>query len=115
MWLLVFCFCTPNTLPQARWGLSADDTLQEVGSSTGIRYFNDYEEYLTILETGLRQRKKSIINIIKQWDDKIFPDSESSLVKGKKNVEGSGLKKVMDLLADDSEEEDTQSVTWRKD
>jgi hypothetical protein len=22
-----FCFCTPNTLPQARWGLSADDSL----------------------------------------------------------------------------------------
>jgi hypothetical protein len=59
-----------NTLPQALWGLSADDTLQEVGSSTGIRYFNDYEEYLTFLETGLRQRnlRKSIINIIKGSD-----------------------------------------------
>jgi hypothetical protein len=74
--------------------------------STGIHYFRDFEEYLTILETGLRQKKKSVINIIKQWDDKVFPDSESSLVKGKKNDEGSGLKKVMDLLNADSEEED---------
>ena len=64
------------------------------------------EEYLTILETGLRQKKKSVINIIKQWDEKIFPDSASSLVKGKKSDDGSGLKKAMDLLAADSEEDD---------
>ncbi|KAF8961300.1 hypothetical protein BDZ97DRAFT_1760038 [Flammula alnicola] len=66
----------------ARWALSSDDTFQEVGSTTGIRYFNDLEEYLTILETGLRQKKKSVINIIKQWDEKIFPNSDSSLVTG---------------------------------
>ena len=88
--------------------LSSDDTLQEVGSSTGIRYFNDFEEYLTILETGLWQKKKSIINVIKQWDEKIFPNSDSSLVTGKKIDESGGLKKAMDLLAADSEEEDTQ-------
>jgi hypothetical protein len=35
-----------------------------VGSRTGINYFNDFEEYLTILETGLRRREKSILNII---------------------------------------------------
>ncbi|KAF8149986.1 hypothetical protein B0H34DRAFT_757228 [Crassisporium funariophilum] len=90
----------------ARWALSADESLQEVGSSTGIRYFSDYQEYLTILVTGLRQKKKSIINIIKHWDEKIFPDSESSLVRGKQSDESSGLKKAMDLLAADSEEED---------
>ena len=93
---------------QARWALSSDDTLQEVGSSTGIRYFNDFEEYLTILDTGLQQKKKSVINIIKQWDEKIFPNSDSSLVKGKKSDECSGLKKAMDLLAADSEEEEDQ-------
>jgi hypothetical protein len=97
-----------NTYPQARWALSSDDTLQEVGSSTGIRYFNDFEEYLTILETGLRQKKKSIVNVIKQWDEKIFPNSDSSLVTGKKNHESSGLKKAMELLAADSEEDDEQ-------
>ena len=79
-----------------------------VGSTTGIRYFNDFEEYLTILETGLRQKKKSVTNIIKQWDEKIFPNSDSSLVTGKKIDKSSGLKKAMDLLAADSEEEATQ-------
>jgi hypothetical protein len=62
-----------------------------------------------ILETGLRQKKKSVINIIKQWDDKIFPESESSLVKGnfkKTGDENSGIKKAMALLAADSEEEE---------
>lgn len=94
------------TLCQARWALSADDTLQEVGSSTGIRYFSDFEEYLMILETGLQQKKKSVINIIRQWDEKIFPDSDSSLVKGNlKNDENSGIKRAMALLAADSEEE----------
>ena len=93
------------TLSQARWALSSDDTLQEVGSSTGIHYFNDFEDYLTILETGLRQKKKSVINIIKRWDEKIFPDSDSSLVKGnfKKSNESSDVKKAMALLEADSE------------
>ncbi len=90
---------------KARWALSADDTLHEVGSSTGIRYFNDFEEYLTILETGLRQKKKSVLNIIKQWDEKIFPDSSSSLVRTGENPGSIGLKKAMDLLAADSEED----------
>lgn len=95
------------TLFKVRWALSGDETLQEVGSSTGIHYRNDFEEYLTILETGLRQKKKSVINIIKQWDEKIFPETGSSLVKGKSTV-GSGLKKAMDLLEADSEEESNE-------
>ena len=94
---------------KVRWALSSDDTLQELGSSTGIHYFNDFEEYLTILETGLRQKKKSVLNIIKQWDEKIFPDTGSSLVKGGKSPGSSSLKKAMDLLAADSEEEDSQA------
>ena len=62
-----------------------------------------------ILETGLRQKKKSIINVFRQWDDKIFPDTDSSLVRqvlGKKVDKDRGLKKAMDLLAADSEEDD---------
>jgi ABC-type siderophore export system fused ATPase/permease subunit len=64
-----------------------------------------------ILETGLRQKKRSVINIIKQWDERIFPDSDSSLVKDnfKKSDESSGLKKAMALLAADSEEEEVHT------
>ncbi|EDR01377.1 uncharacterized protein LACBIDRAFT_333280 [Laccaria bicolor S238N-H82] len=106
-YLLSSVFLNPK-LMGARWALSSDDALQEVGSNTGIRYFNDFEEYLTILETGLQQRKKSILNIIKQWDEKIFQNSESSLVMGVKNDESCGLKRAMELLAADSEEEEDQ-------
>ena len=73
--------------------LSADDTLQEVGLSTGIRYFDDFEKYLTILETGLRQKKTSVLNIFRQWTEKIFPR------------ESSRLRKAMDLLLADSDDE----------
>jgi len=61
-----------------------------------------------ILETGLRQKKKSIVNVIKQWDAKIFPNSDSSLVKGnfKNSDENSGVKKAMALLEADSEDEE---------
>jgi hypothetical protein len=104
----IFFIVHSNPLSQARWALSGDEILQEVGSSTGICYFNDFEEYLTVLNTGLRQKKKSVINIVKQWDEKIFPDTNSSLVKGKKRDESGDLKKAMDLLAADPEEEDIQ-------
>jgi hypothetical protein len=44
-----------------------------------------------LLETGLRQKKRSIVNVIKQWDTKIFPNSDSSLVKANvKETENSG-------------------------
>lgn len=61
-----------------------------------------------ILETGLCQKKKSIVNVIKQWDAKIFPNLDSSLVKGnfKNSDENSGVKKAMALLEADSEDED---------
>ena len=56
-----------------------------------------------VLETDLCQKKKSIINIIKQWDEKIFPNLDSSLVKGNlnKSNENSSIKKAMDLLVED--------------
>ena len=47
------CFYVINNLSQAHWVLSADDTLQEVGLNTSIHYFNDFQEYLTIIKTGL--------------------------------------------------------------
>ncbi|KAF8911092.1 hypothetical protein CPB84DRAFT_1672272, partial [Gymnopilus junonius] len=92
----------------ARWALSSDDTLQAVGTSTGIHYFEDYEEYLKILETGLRRKKKSTIKIIKEWDSRIFANSDSSLVgkKAKSNADDGGVKRAMDLLEADSEEDE---------
>ena len=90
---------------QARWALSSDPTLQAVGTSTGIHYFDDYEEYLNLLMTGLRRKKKSVINIIREWDLRIFPNTDSSLVVVKaKSSEDNGVKRAMDSLDADSDE-----------
>ena len=73
--------------------LSADDTLQEVGLSTGIHYFDDFEKYSTILETSLQQKKTSIFNIFELWAERIFP------------IESRRLRKAMYFLLADSDDE----------
>jgi len=77
-----------------------------VGSSTGIQYFKDYEEYLTLLEIGLRTRKKTILNIFKEWDAKIFPETDSSLagVEPTKD-DAANLKVLMESLEKDADED----------
>jgi hypothetical protein len=95
---------------QARWALSSDGSLQEVGSSTGIQYFKDYDEYLTVLETGLRRKKKTIVTIFREWDAKIFPETDSSLAGAKPSKDDSAnLKVLMDSVEDDTDEEDNNA------
>ena len=76
-----------------------------MGTNTGINYGKDFEEYLEILMTGLRKKKKSILNVFRQWDRIIFPNSDSSLVRQVQNT-NSGLKMAMDMLEADEVEED---------
>ena len=76
-----------------------------MGSSTGIRYFKDYDEYLTLLETGLRTRNKTIVNIFKEWDTKIFPETDFSLADVESSKDDTAnLKMLMDSLEDDADE-----------
>ena len=49
------------------------------------------------------------MNIIKQWDEKIFPDSNSSLVNGKKG-ESCGSNKVAVDTEEESEEISRQTL-----
>ena len=90
---LYWRFYTTNSLSQACWVLLADDTLQEVGLSTGICYFDNFEKYSTILKTGLQQKKTSIFNIFEQWAERIFP------------IESRRLRKAMYFLLADSDDE----------
>jgi hypothetical protein len=58
---------------------------------------------------GLRRKKKSVLNIIKEWDSRLFPNTDSSLVgaKVKSDADDGGVKRAMDSLdADDTEGED---------
>ena len=80
-----------------------------MGTNTGINYGKDFEEYLEILMKGLRKRKKSVLNVFREWDRVIFPNSDSSLVDGvgQDQNTSSGLKTALDMLeADEVEEED---------
>jgi len=92
---------------QARWALLCDETLQAVGTNTGIHYFDDYEEYLKILELSLRRKKKSVYNIIKEWDSRIFPNTESSIIGAKgKSTDDGGVRRALDALDADAEEDE---------
>ena len=80
-----------------------------MGTNTGINYGKDFEEYLEILMKGLRKKKKSVLNVFREWDRVIFPNSDSSLVRGVGQDQNmsSGLKTALDMLeADEVEEED---------
>jgi hypothetical protein len=80
-----------------------------VGTNTGINYGKDFGEYLEILMKGLRKKKKSILNVFREWDRVIFPNSDSSLVSGvgQDQNTSNGLKTALEMLeADEGEEED---------
>jgi hypothetical protein len=76
-----------------------------VGTNTGINYGKDFEAYLEILTTGLRKKKKSILDVFREWDRAVFPNSDSSLVRQDQDTTSSGLQTMMMGLDDDVEEE----------
>ena len=76
-----------------------------MGTNTGINYAKDFEEYLEILMTGLRLRKKSVVHVFREWDRVVFPDSDSSLVGRDQESTSSGLKAALELLEADEVEE----------
>lgn len=84
-----------------------------MGPNTGINYLRDFEEYLEILVTGLQKRKKSVLNVFREWEKVIFPNSDSSFV-GEAQGTTSGLKTAMEMLdADESESEgESQEEFW---
>ena len=78
-------------------------------TTPAFNYGKDFEEYLEILMKGLRKKKKSVLNVFREWDRVIFPNSDSSLVGGARQDQNtsSGLKTALDMLeADEVEEED---------
>jgi hypothetical protein len=70
-------------LSQAIWCLSGDDSLQQRGATTGIDYMVLYENYLKLITNGLQHNKAEFINVIQQWDEAVFPGTETSIVAGK--------------------------------
>lgn len=81
-----------------------------MGTNTGINYGKDFEEYLEILMKGLQKKKKSVLNVFREWDRVIFPNSDSSLVGGvgQDQHASSGLKTALDMLEADEVEEEAE-------
>jgi hypothetical protein len=77
-----------------------------VGTNTGINYGKDFEAYLETLVMGLRKKKRSIVEVFRRWDQVVFPNSDSSLVRQDQDTTESGLQTMMAGLDDDVEEED---------
>jgi hypothetical protein len=64
---------------------------------------------LRILETGLRLKKKSVRNIIREWDSKVFPNTDSSLIgAAAKSTDDRGVQRAMDALEADSDENEDE-------
>ncbi|KAJ7646323.1 hypothetical protein DFH06DRAFT_997636, partial [Mycena polygramma] len=89
-----------------RWVASADLHLTAKGAQTGINWQADLEDYIEYLQTGLEQRKASVLRIFREWDEIFFPDSETSLAgDGASDKDHEKEKQsVMDLLREDEEE-----------
>ena len=58
---------------------------------------------------GVWKKKRSILNVFREWDRVVFPNLDSSLVSssGQDQNMSSGLKTALDMLkANEAEEED---------
>ena len=71
------------SLSKAIWCLSGDDSLQQRGATTGIDYLVLYENYLKLITNGLQRGKEEFINVIQQWDEVVFPGTDTSIVARK--------------------------------
>ena len=71
-----------------------------------VNYGKDFEVYLETLMTGLCMMKKSIIEVFRQWNWVIFPNSDSSLVHQEQDATSSGLQMMITGLNKDEKEED---------
>lgn len=49
-----------------------------------------YENYLKLITNGLQLNKAEFVNIIQQWDEVVFPGTETSIVANKTSSGGTG-------------------------
>ena len=54
-----------------------------MGRPQGIDYVALYEDYLKLIISEIHRSKAEFINIIQQWDEIVFPGTETSIVARK--------------------------------
>ncbi|KAK6995694.1 hypothetical protein R3P38DRAFT_3425938 [Favolaschia claudopus] len=63
---------------QAIWLYSADTKFLERGDQTGIYYAQRYLDYIERIRQGLNENKPWAVELLKHWDDVMFPNAEDS-------------------------------------
>ncbi|EGO25328.1 hypothetical protein SERLADRAFT_407760 [Serpula lacrymans var. lacrymans S7.9] len=88
----------------ARWALSPDECLKEKGNESGIRWHDDFDNYLEYLLSGLQKQKKSVLNIFREWDQVLFPNTSHGLAGQLSNTDRDQLmQSVMAALNHDED------------
>jgi hypothetical protein len=59
--------------------MSQDEHFDETGDTTNIDWKASFNNYLKLLTTGYNAKKKDIYDLIKHWDDQLYPNTTSSL------------------------------------
>ncbi|KAJ7601707.1 hypothetical protein DFH06DRAFT_1352165 [Mycena polygramma] len=83
----------------AIWALSGDTELRDRGDRTNIDYDALFDQYLEILTVGLREKSRAILNVFKEWDTTLFPNSER--VKKSGSGGNGGNQRALDALRAD--------------
>ncbi|EGO19292.1 hypothetical protein SERLADRAFT_411786 [Serpula lacrymans var. lacrymans S7.9] len=88
----------------ARWALSPDECLKEKGNESGICWHDDFDNYLEYLLSGLQKQKKSVLNIFREWDQVLFPNTSHGLAGQLSNTDRDQLmQSVMAALNHDED------------
>ncbi|KAF7347042.1 hypothetical protein MVEN_01457900 [Mycena venus] len=89
----------------AIWALSADTCLRSRDDHTNIDYDALFDQYLEILLVGLRNKVRSILNVFREWDRIVFPNSEFSLGSGnvQNNASDGGNQKALEAMRAEGE------------
>lgn len=83
--------------------MSADENLQAHGANTHINYQSDFSVVLEYLFKGIHEKRKSVLNIIRTWDDVLFPnrDAKDGYVKVAQGTEKGEMQRALEMLKDD--------------
>ncbi|KAJ7347477.1 hypothetical protein DFH08DRAFT_868078 [Mycena albidolilacea] len=87
-----------NAATLAVWLFSADLKFVEHGEETGINYVQRYSDYVQRLREGVSKNKPWAIDLLKYWDDVLFPDADNSVAAGTGEGDDAEMQSVDDAF-----------------
>ncbi|KAL0566350.1 hypothetical protein V5O48_015666, partial [Marasmius crinis-equi] len=103
---------TPGAIATAatltHWALGPDEKLQVIGGVTGINWLDVHEQYLQLIMDGLRGRLVTFRQLIREWDEALFPGTETSIVGSSRQQPRLELSNALALMENAEVEEEDQ-------